>query len=165
MKVMYIAGPLRADTAWEIEQNIRIAEELAYKVAHLGHMYFCPHTNARFGHGLLPVQFWLKGDLEVLRRCDAVVLCKNWRLSEGTLGEIDEANRLSIPVYASIESLVQESPSFIDAPVWSAFLKKQEKENVCEACGQKEGEGRLKRGGSFCPRCGRHYPYPKRKKE
>ncbi len=38
MKCVYIAGPFRGETSWEVEKHIRHAEELAYEVARLGAM-------------------------------------------------------------------------------------------------------------------------------
>lgn len=68
-----------------------------------------PHANtAGFEHydPSLPDQFWLDGTLEMMRRCDCVVLCPGWEKSTGTLSEIAEAQRLSIPVFSSVEEMV-----------------------------------------------------------
>lgn len=58
-----------------------------------------PHSNNRFFNGLLTEQFWLDGTLEMLRRCDAIMLADGWRTSKGTEAEINEALRLGKPVY------------------------------------------------------------------
>jgi nucleoside 2-deoxyribosyltransferase len=99
MKVVYIAGPFRAASAWGIEQNVRHAEELAFDVAHMGAMPLCPHTNSRFFHGLLTDEFWIEGTLELLRRCDAVLVVPAYEGSRGTASEIQEAKRLGKPVF------------------------------------------------------------------
>lgn len=105
MKVVYIAGPYRAKTAWEIEQNVRRAEEAALEVAKLGAMPLCPHTNTRFFHGLLTDEFWLNGTAELLRRSDAVYLLPGWVNSEGSVGESNLAHKLKMPIFNSLVGL------------------------------------------------------------
>lgn len=105
MKVVYIAGPFRADHAWGIECRVRCAEEAALQVAEIGAMPLCPHTNTRFFHGLLTDEFWLEGTMELLRRCDAVYLVPGWQHSSGTLAELQEAADLGLPVFESRERL------------------------------------------------------------
>lgn len=100
-----MAGPFRASTPWQIQQNIRRAEELSLEVAKLGAMPLCPHKNTENFHGLLTDEFLLNGTMDLLRRCDAVVLCDGWKQSIGTRGEVEEAKRLGIPVYQDIDDL------------------------------------------------------------
>lgn len=106
MRVVYIAGPFRAPTAWGIEQNVRAAEATAFRVASMGFAPLCPHANTRFFHGTLTDAFWLEATMELLRRCDAVMLSEGWDNSSGTKAEIREAERLGIPVFYQIASLV-----------------------------------------------------------
>ena len=42
---------------------------------------------------------WLEGDMELLRRCDAVVLTPDWERSSGARAERQAAYNWSIPVY------------------------------------------------------------------
>jgi hypothetical protein len=107
VKVVYIAGKFRGPNAWEVEKNIRKAEELAFAVAEAGAMPLCPHTNTRYFDGTLHAEFWLDGTLELLRRCDAVVFTADWRESAGARGEWDEARRLGLPRLYSIEEVRQ----------------------------------------------------------
>ena len=48
--------------------------------------------------GELPDSFWLEATLELLRRCDLVVMMENWEESTGARGEHDEAIRRGIRV-------------------------------------------------------------------
>ena len=105
MRVVYIAGKVRDKTPWDVEQNVRRAEELALKVAWEGAMPLCPHTNSRFFLNQRDDAFWLEGTLEMMRRCDAVILVDNWRGSIGAIGEKKEAERLGIPVFETIRDL------------------------------------------------------------
>ena len=99
MKVVYIAGPYRGPNSWEIEQNIRRAEELALMCWRLGFATICPHTNTRFYQGAAPDDLWLKGDLEIMKRCDAVMLTSNWANSQGAVIEAQVAKENNIPVF------------------------------------------------------------------
>jgi len=58
----------------------------------------CPHLNTAFmGRG--DDRQWLDGDLEILRRCDAIYMLNGWRDSAGALAELDEAHRGHLTVY------------------------------------------------------------------
>lgn len=98
-KVIYIAGKYRGRTPWEVEQNIRAAEEVAAKVWAAGMVALCPHANSRHMDGVASDEHFLAGTLELMRRCDAVVLVPNWRDSAGAQAEVAEADRLGIPVF------------------------------------------------------------------
>ena len=104
MKVAYIAGPFRAASAWGIEQNIRRAEELALEAWQAGFAVLCPHTNTRFFQGAAPDHIWLDRDLELLARCDLVILAEGWERSTGTRAEITHAKSLGIPVFESLKA-------------------------------------------------------------
>lgn len=105
MNVIYIAGPFRGPSAWAIEQNIRAAEELALEVWRLGAVALCPHCHTRFFQGAAPDDVWLKGDIEMLRRCDAVMLTSNWEQSSGARMEVEIAKSISLPVFKTLEGL------------------------------------------------------------
>lgn len=105
MRLAYIAGPYRAPNKWAIEQNIRKAECLALEVWRNGLACLCPHMNSRHFDGAAPDEVWLAGGLEMLRRCDAVLLVQGWEDSEGTRREIQEAGLYGIPVFKNIEEL------------------------------------------------------------
>lgn len=99
MKIVYIAGPFRGPTAWAIAENIRKAERWGECVTRYGHMPLIPHANTAHFHGLKDDQFWLDGTMELLRRCDAVLMIPDWEKSSGARAEKAEAERLKIPVF------------------------------------------------------------------
>lgn len=105
MKIVYIAGPYRAGNSWEIEQNIRRAEELALEVWRLNAVAYCPHTMTRFYQGALPDKVWLDGGSCFVRRCDALLTVFGWGSSEGACTEVSEAKRVGVPVFHNIGSL------------------------------------------------------------
>lgn len=99
MKLVYIAGPFRGKTAWDIESNVRKAESLALTVALAGALPICPHANSRFFHGQLQDNFWCDGYLDLVRRCDAVMTTRDWHISDGAKAEVEVATRRGIPVF------------------------------------------------------------------
>jgi len=105
MKLIYIAGPFRASNSWEMEQNIRRAETLALEVWRSGAAALCPHANTRFYQGAAPDEVWLKGDLLMLSKCDALMLVEGWSISIGTRAEIAFAFDNGIPVFSEINWL------------------------------------------------------------
>lgn len=105
MPLIYVAGPFRGDSAWAIEQNIRRAETLALDVWRLGAAAICPHANTRFFQNAAPDDVWLKGDLEMVRRCDALVLVEGWQHSAGARAEVEFAQKHFLPVFLGIDDL------------------------------------------------------------
>lgn len=103
--VVYIAGPYRASTPFLVEQNIRRAEAMMLLVVGMGLVPLCPHTMTRFIDGTGTDEYWLNTTLELMRRCDAVLLCEDWQHSSGTLGELAEARALGMPIYENLHEL------------------------------------------------------------
>lgn len=98
MKVIYIAGPYRADTERGIIENIRAAETVAIEVWKAGDIALCPHLNTKLFGGILPDKVWLEGAIELMKRCDGIALVPGWEKSKGTKFELIIANMNNIPV-------------------------------------------------------------------
>ena len=103
MKVVYVAGPYRAPTEYGVLLNIQLAERLALKVWMAGAACICPHKNTAFFGGAAHDDVWLKGDLEIIRRCDAIICMEGWEKSVGASGEVALAKQLGIPVFERFE--------------------------------------------------------------
>ena len=99
MKLVYVAGPYRAEAEFGVLENIRRAEKVALEVWRAGAACICPHKNTAFFGGAADDRVWLEGDLEIIRRCDAIVLVEGWQNSTGTLAEIKLASELGLPVF------------------------------------------------------------------
>ena len=99
MKVVYIAGKYSGPNPWAVEQNIRAAEDVAARVIQLGMMPLCPHKNTAHMEGLADDEFFLAGTMELLRRCDAVLCVPNWGSSAGARAEVEEAERIGLPIF------------------------------------------------------------------
>ena len=95
MKIIYIAGAYRNQTEWGLVENIRHAESEAIKLWQEGWAVICPHKNTAHFGGLCPDDTWLEGDLEILKRCDAVYFLSNWQESEGAEAEYNLAVKLN----------------------------------------------------------------------
>lgn len=112
MKLVYIAGPYRAGTVDGIRQNIERARNVAHAVVtlpDLGYYPVTPHLLTAFFDGAAPDTFFLDGTMELLRRCDAVLLVSGWQKSTGTALEIAEAKRLGMPVFQSVYELASHA--------------------------------------------------------
>jgi hypothetical protein len=117
MKLVYVAGPYRAPSEWHVLQNIRRAEEIALEVWRLGAACICPHKNTAFFGGAAADSIWIIGDLEIVRRCDAVICTDNWESSVGARGEVELAKQLQLPIFYTLGDLqawLNSLPSIID---------------------------------------------------
>ena len=94
-RVIFIAGPYRAKTEYELEEHIQEAEDAAIRLWQQGRIVICPHKNSAHFGGCCPDEVWLEGDLELLRRSDAVFMLPNWQQSEGARNEHAETIRLN----------------------------------------------------------------------
>jgi hypothetical protein len=103
-KIIYIAGRYR-DTRGEfyVEANIREAATNALMIWLFGGIALCPHMNtAHFGgaHGIND-EIWLEGDIELMKRCDAVFALPGWENSKGAIEEVRVARENDIPVFTT----------------------------------------------------------------
>ncbi len=104
MKVIYIAGKYRTKTEWQLVENIRLAEVAARRLWAEGWSVICPHKNTAHFGGLLgdeakDHELWIEGDLELLRRADAIYMLHNWQSSCGAKKELDLARNLGKEIY------------------------------------------------------------------
>ncbi|MDP2244061.1 DUF1937 family protein [Pseudomonas sp.] len=105
--LIYVAGRYRAATREAVAANIAAARQVGTQAARLGWYPVIPHANT--AHMELDLdhndEFWLTGTLELMTRCDAVVLVDGWENSAGTLAEIARADAMHIPVYRGLHLL------------------------------------------------------------
>lgn len=105
MKLIYVAGPYRSKLGVHgIVENIRAAEQAALQLWRMGYAVICPHKNTALFDGAAPDDVWLKGDIVMLLRCDAVYCLPTWESSTGAQGEVKAAEGAGIPVLFSMES-------------------------------------------------------------
>lgn len=99
MKVAYIAGKYTDNSSYAIRNNIRRAEKVNEWAWKYGYVAICPHTNTQFLDGLCDYEVWATGYLNILERCDFVILVPGWEDSKGTKEEIKFAQMCNIPIY------------------------------------------------------------------
>lgn len=105
--LIYVAGRYRAATREAVAANIEAARQVGIEAARLGWYPVIPHANtAHMEHDLSHGdEFWLAGTLELMTRCDAVVLVPGWETSVGTAGEIAKADQIHLPVFRALDTL------------------------------------------------------------
>lgn len=99
MKVVYVSGPYRNASIRGVVENIRRAEGAAIKIWQMGAACICPHLNTALLDGSCPDDVWLRGDLEIIQRCDALFLVDGWINSKGAQAEKVRAEEIGIPVF------------------------------------------------------------------
>ena len=104
MKVIYVAGPYRADGNEGMLANIVMARAYARILWKRGYAAICPHTNTAFMDGPdIPPDKFIEGDLEIIERCDAMFMLPGWEKSEGANKEYALAVNLGMPIYHSFD--------------------------------------------------------------
>ena len=102
--LLYVSGPYSAPCREKQAENIEAAKAVAAKLWKAGHAVICPHANTAFFEEIEPgitCDQYIQGDLEILERCDGLVLLPNWYESKGSIIEHDHALRNGVPVYQS----------------------------------------------------------------
>jgi hypothetical protein len=113
VRVVYIAGPYRSSNAdgksnaWGVQQNVMNAMARSLEVWRRGHAAVCPHANTMFFQDAdgCEDRVWLDGDVEMLRRCDALLTVEGWERSKGATAEVMIATQIGKPVLHSVVEL------------------------------------------------------------
>jgi len=99
VRVVYVAGPFRGATPWDVEQNVRRAEAAALEVWKAGATALCLHANTRHFDKLCADELWISGTQELLARCDAIYMTGDWPSSRGSVAELRSALLKGMPVF------------------------------------------------------------------
>ena len=112
-RVLYISGPFsHPDPVHGIPRNILLASEAALIAWRDGWATLCPHKNcAGFEHAGIPYETWIQGDLELLRRSDAICMVGTWTESRGALQEYRLARSLGMPIYRYVAEEIRPMPA------------------------------------------------------
>jgi hypothetical protein len=113
MYAVYVAGamtPKRTGQPIEYLDNVRNGIRNAIKCLIGRYAVYCPMIDFSFWLALregeeITVEMILEAGMEMLRRCDAVLLVPGWHLSNGTNKEIREARLLGIPIFESFSDM------------------------------------------------------------
>lgn len=82
-KLIYISGKYSAPEKEDVEQNIQLAAMYAKKYLKLGYSVHCPHMNTAHFNDIMEYYNFLRMDLEILNRCDIIVMIPGWKESKG----------------------------------------------------------------------------------
>ena len=100
--LVYLAGPIRPKGDQTLESNINNAKSIALELWKKDYAVISPHANSDLPISLADKEVealrWLNGDLDIIARCDAVVVLPGWEESAGTKGEIEFAKERNIPI-------------------------------------------------------------------
>lgn len=101
--IIYLATPIRPKGNQTLDGNVAKAKQIALELWKKGYTVICPAANSDLPISLaekeLEARRWLDGDIEILARCDAVVVAPGWERSDGVKGEITCAGMYGIPVH------------------------------------------------------------------
>jgi len=101
----YVAGPYRAATPLGVTVNVNRARQVGVLVAERGWHPIVPHNLSTGLEHVGDDDFWLALTLNVMEKCDVVVVAPNWQASDGTRAEIARAEELGLPVYFDVGEL------------------------------------------------------------
>lgn len=114
MKLIYIAGPYTAETPEGIQENVEAAQQLGREVMSLFPgkvLAVVPHSMGKGLESQEDYAFWCEATIEVMKRCDAVVLVPWWIKSQGAVKEVDVAIRMRLPVIVDSLQLASDLKS------------------------------------------------------
>lgn len=118
MLYIYIAGPYTGVTHdyrsfFEISRNILDAGEAAAELARRGYGFFNPHGHSAHFEVITPEvwpSYWYELDLHFLEVCDAILMLPTWERSSGARKERDWAITNDMPVFYSLDELLDGMP-------------------------------------------------------
>jgi len=95
--LIYTAGPYRGD----VDKNITKARMVAIELWESGHAVICPHMNTAYFNEDCGIEDddYIRGDLKILERCDAIVMIPGWEKSAGATAEHNFATTQKIPIF------------------------------------------------------------------
>lgn len=100
----YLSVPMSAPTALS-RQLLRFAAlATSTRLWEAGILHYCPPANGpAIGSSDLPYEYWMAMDLEVLKRCDWILMGEGWEDSHGCVREFNLAMNIGIPVLFTLQ--------------------------------------------------------------
>jgi hypothetical protein len=99
--VIYLASSYRAKDEWGVWCNIQAAHLGAKQIWNKGHACISPVSNTAWMGELDDFNKWMKGDLEILSRCDAICMNVGSEKSVGCSMELLRAKELGLIIFSS----------------------------------------------------------------
>jgi hypothetical protein len=112
MKRIYVAGSYNGPNVIQVLDNMRIGMRASLDVLRSGFAPFCPwfdfHFQLMLGPGeTLRIEDYYNYSIAWLKASDAIYVCNYREDSVGTKKEIEVAEQMSIPVYYTMQDLIQ----------------------------------------------------------
>ena len=104
-KLIYVAGPYRANTEEQKQVNIKVARDAGAELMRRGYVPFIPHSmTADFDIDYPDIDddVYIQTDLCWLRLCDGILMLPNWEDSLGARIEFEVAVHLGKAVYSEV---------------------------------------------------------------
>lgn len=86
-KIAYISGQYSNPDPSKQGQNINNAADVAKEYWKKGYAVICPHLNTAWFDNTVPYKDFLEGDIEIMLRCDVVIMLPGWENSHGAKAE------------------------------------------------------------------------------
>lgn len=103
MKLLYIAGAYSGNTI----QNIKDAEQVSINLIRNGFHVLTPHKNTagyeKYEGDGLDYETWIKMDMDLLSRCDAIYIMVNSTNSIGAMRELEFARQKGMVIILESE--------------------------------------------------------------
>lgn len=107
--LIYIAGKYSGDTPDDVASNIAHAASVKRLLLEIGHDVICPHLNSTHAEiqssKTLGYDEYMREDFAIIRRCDALMMLKEWEQSAGAVREGKLALDLGIPIFYEEDGL------------------------------------------------------------
>jgi len=118
---VYVAGPYSASNVLDVLRNIGRGEKVCAELFRRGFAPFCPWHDKGYildgpNHEYTVQQFY-DYSMAWLEVSDCVFLIEGWEHSMGTLKEIERANELNIPVFQTLQELINFMHAEETAPI------------------------------------------------
>jgi nucleoside 2-deoxyribosyltransferase len=122
--LVYVAGPYSEyDKKHPISENVAQAYDIAAELWIKGFAVICPHMNTlRLDEkcsekkACITYEMVMRGDLDMVSRCDALVMTPDWEKSPGATQEYNYAQSLGIPIYV-YPNLPEISRTELNSPI------------------------------------------------
>jgi len=103
MTLCYVSGPYTKNNmnGKTQEENIAQARQIGCRLWEKGFSVIVPHENTSYFEKDCNIDYntYIRGDLDMLSRCDYIVMTPDWESSKGAIIEKDYADILKIPIY------------------------------------------------------------------
>jgi hypothetical protein len=106
----YLSAPMSAKKAKERTFHRLMAQGASASLWESSVLHYCPHAaSPAIGCTDVDYETWMAMDIEVLRRCDWILLLGDWAKSAGCRREFNVAEHLGLPVVFTVEEAIRLS--------------------------------------------------------